>query len=55
MPSHTPRQKRFMRKAASDPKFAAENKIPVSVAREFVVADKKRGPAPKPGRKIRQP
>ena len=42
MPSKSDKQHRFMEAAAHNPKFAAKNKIPQSVAKEFVEADKKR-------------
>jgi hypothetical protein len=43
MPSTSPRQKRFMAKAAADPKFAREAGIPTNVAREFHAADRGTG------------
>ena len=42
MPSKTKKQKRTMAAAAHDPKFAKEVGIPVSVAKEFNKADKKK-------------
>jgi hypothetical protein len=51
MPSTSPRQKRFMAKAAADPKFAREAGISGSVAREFRAAD--RGKRAR-GRKVRR-
>lgn len=40
MPSKSAKQHRFMEAAAHSPKFAKKAGIPVSVAREFVAADK---------------
>lgn len=40
MPSKSAKQARFMAAAAHDPEFAARNKIPGSVAKEFNQADK---------------
>ena len=51
MPSKSKAQAKFMQAAAHNPKFAAKAKIPQSVAKEFVVADKK---AAKPAGKIRK-
>ncbi len=42
MPSKSPKQARTMRAAAHDPKFAKKMGIPVSVAKEFVAADKRK-------------
>lgn len=42
MPSKSKKQKRFMRIAAHDPKFAKKAGIPVDVAKEFYEEDKKR-------------
>ena len=42
MPSKTKKQKRTMAAAAHDPKFAKKVGIPVSVAKEFNKADKKK-------------
>jgi hypothetical protein len=42
MPSVTPRQARFMNIAAHSPAFALKAGVPVSVAREFHNADKKK-------------
>ena len=42
MPSHSAKQKRTMRAAAHDRKFAAKLGIPQKVAREFVRADKRK-------------
>ena len=47
MPSKSEKQKRFMQAAAHNPKFAKEAGIPVSVAKEFAAADKKKSPKPK--------
>jgi hypothetical protein len=43
MPSKSPKQHRFMEAAAHNPKFAKQAGIPVSVAKEFVKADTKKG------------
>ena len=40
MPSKSPAQKRLMAAAAHNPKFAKRVGVPVSVAREFNMADK---------------
>jgi hypothetical protein len=40
MPSRTKKQERTMKAAAHNPAFAKKVNIPVSVAREFVKADK---------------
>lgn len=40
MPSKSEKQHRFMEAAAHNPEFAAKAGIPVSVAKEFVSADK---------------
>lgn len=45
MPSKTKKQKKFMRAAAHNKKFAAKAGIPQRVAKEFVAADKARGKA----------
>lgn len=42
MPSTSEKQKRFMQAAAHNPKFAKRADIPVSVAKEYVAADKKK-------------
>jgi len=39
MPSKTPKQKRTMRAAAHNPKFAKKVGIPQKVAKEFTKAD----------------
>lgn len=39
MPSTSDKQRRFMAAAAHDPKFAKQNKIPMTVAEEFNQAD----------------
>ena len=41
MPSSTAKQARTMAAAAHNPKFAKKVGIPVSVAQDFVAADKK--------------
>jgi len=43
MPSKTAKQRRTMAAAAHNPKFAKKMGIPVSVAKEFNKADKKKG------------
>lgn len=40
MPSKSERQKKLMQIAAHNPEFAKKVNIPVSVAKEFVEADK---------------
>ena len=40
MPSHSPKQARFMAAAAHSPEFAKKVGIPVSVAQEYNQADK---------------
>lgn len=40
MPSKSPEQKRFMQAVANNPKFAKKAKVPVSVGKKFVKADK---------------
>jgi hypothetical protein len=40
MPSVSKKQAKFMQAAAHNSKFAAKAKIPQSVAKEFVAADK---------------
>lgn len=42
MPSKSPKQARTMRAAAHDKGFAKKFKIPQSVAREYVEADKRK-------------
>ena len=42
MPSKTPKQKRTMRAACKNPKFAAKVDIPQDVACEFHEADQKK-------------
>lgn len=42
MPSKSAKQHRFMEAAAHNPEFAKKAGIPVSVAKEFVDADRKR-------------
>jgi len=42
MPSKSPEQARLMQAAAHNPEFAAKAGVPVTVAKEFVAADKKR-------------
>ena len=41
MPSKSPKQAKFMRAAAHNPKFAKEAGIPQKVAKEFANADKR--------------
>lgn len=41
MPSKSPEQARLMRAAAHNPAFAKKAGVPVSVAKEFVAADKR--------------
>lgn len=43
MPSKTKKQARLMAAAAHDPKFAKKVNVPVKVAKEFNVEDKKTG------------
>lgn len=53
MPSKSPKQARTMRAAAHNPAFAKRVGIPVSVAQEFVAADKgksKKAKRPKRGK-----
>jgi hypothetical protein len=42
MPSKSKKQAAFMRAAAHNPEFAKQAKIPVSVAKEFVRADRRK-------------
>lgn len=42
MPSSSAKQRRFMAAAAHNPEFAAKAGIPVSVAKEFNEADKRK-------------
>jgi hypothetical protein len=42
MPSKSGKQRRMMAAAAHDPKFAKKVGVPVSVAREFNQADKRK-------------
>jgi hypothetical protein len=51
MPSKSKKQARTMRAAAHDPAFAKKLGIPVSVAKEFVAADQKKGKKSKKGKK----
>jgi hypothetical protein len=51
MPSSSKAQKRTMQAAAHSPAFAKKVGIPVSVAKDFVAADKKRGTRKLPERK----
>lgn len=44
MPSKSPAQRRTMAAAAHNPEFAKKVGIPVSVAKEFNNADKRRNP-----------
>jgi len=43
MPSRTPKQKRTMAAAAHNPAFAKKVGIPVKVAKDFNLADKRKG------------
>jgi len=43
MPSKSQKQKRTMRAAAHNPKFAKKMDIPREVAREYVAADQHKG------------
>ena len=47
MPSRSAKQKRFMQAAAHNPSFAKKAGISQSVAREFVMADKKQVTPPR--------
>jgi hypothetical protein len=40
MPSKSPEQKKFMQAVANSPKFAKKVKVPTSVGKKFVKADK---------------
>jgi hypothetical protein len=40
VPSKSPEQKRFMQAVANNPKFAKKVKVPASVGKKFVKADK---------------
>ena len=40
MPSKSPEQKMFMQAVANSPKFAKKVKVPTSVGKKFVKADK---------------
>ena len=40
MPTKSPEQKKFMQAVANNPKFAKKVKVPVSVGKKFVKADK---------------
>jgi hypothetical protein len=51
MPSTSKAQKRLMQAASHSPEFAKKVGVPVSVAREFNDADKKRGSKKLPERK----
>jgi hypothetical protein len=51
MPSKSEAQKRLMRAAAHDAGFAKRVGVPVSVAKEFVAADKGKRPPAAPKRK----
>jgi hypothetical protein len=46
MPSKSPKQARFMKAAAHNPKFAKEAGVPQKVAKEYVAADKRKGHKP---------
>jgi hypothetical protein len=43
MPSKSTKQARYMAMLANNPKMAAEEGVPVKVAKDFVKADKKSG------------
>ena len=47
MPSRSAKQKRFMQAAAHNPSLAKKTGISQSVAREFVMADKKQATSPR--------
>lgn len=51
MPSKSPAQKKLMRAAANNPEFAKKVGIPVTVAKEFVKADKAKEKAKSKGKK----
>jgi hypothetical protein len=51
MPSRSKSQQRMMRAAAHNPAFAKKVGVPVSVAREYVDADKRAGKRKLPERK----
>jgi hypothetical protein len=51
VPSTSKVQKRTMQAAAHDPAFAKRMAIPVSVAKDFVAADKKAGKRKLPAKK----
>jgi hypothetical protein len=51
MPSKSKAQRKFMQAAAHNPAFASKAGIPVSVAKEFAAADKKRGKKGLPAKK----
>ena len=53
MPSKSPKQRRTMAAAAHDPAFAKKVGIPVSVAKEFNEADKRRNVIRRAIRKVR--
>lgn len=53
MPSRSAKQKRFMQAAAHNPSFAKKAGISQSVAREFVMADKKQATTSPPGKRKR--
>lgn len=44
MPSVSQKQRRFMAAAAHNPEFAKKAGVPVKVAQEFNLADKRRAP-----------
>lgn len=50
MPSKSEKQHRFMSATAHNIKFAARNKIPQSVAKKYIMADKKYGKFKKKGK-----
>ena len=47
MPSKSKKQARMMRAAAHDPKFAKKVGVPMEVAREFMMEDKKKMKMPR--------
>jgi hypothetical protein len=51
MPSKSQAQQDLMRAVAHNPSFAKKAGIPMRVGKEFVAADKKRGPKKLPKRK----
>lgn len=51
MPTVSKKQQKFMEAAAHNPEFAKKAGIKQSVAKDFVVADKKAGKIPKKSKK----